>query len=246
MAGGKIVKVYTRPKPKRKKPISKSSINQIVKRQIGKHFENKIQEFAYENIGVYNTIANTNFLSLMPILSQGTGEGERIGNQITIKKVMLRFTIYMDSTYANASVPKYVDFYIVKYRNSNSQPSVTDANKLLQQGNGATSYNGEILDGLRDVNTDLYILKKRKRWTMCNAFTATNPIGYGSLKGMMTMKFNITKFYKKYIKFSDTITSPSNDNLFLCVGTTDYYQTGTPATAQTGQMSFDMTFTYED
>lgn len=250
MAAGKITQVYTRKfYPKKKKTNSTKSnkgLNKKIDKRIGKYFQDKVQEFSYSNIGVYNTIANTNFLSLMPVLSLGTGDGDRIGNQIQIKNVLLCFTIFMDSTYTNASIPKYVDLYILKYKMANSQPTVSDANKLLQQGNGATAYNGEILDGLRDVNKELFTLKKRRRFSMCNAFTTTNPIGYGNLKGMMTKKFNITKFYKKYLRFSDTITSPSNDNLFLCVGTTDYYQVGTPSTAQTGQMSFNLNFTYEN
>lgn len=237
-------------KTKTKTKITKSktkrlSFRKMVRQEISREIQNKCQEIFYNNYGLFNYIDNNAFKSLMITPSQGAGEGDRIGNVIKLKKATLRIAIQLDSTNSTASQPKYVDFYIVKNKQSNL--SVADAGRFLQFGNSSQGYDGQILDGLRDVNPSAFILKKRKRFTMANTFTSLNPIGYSKYPSTITFKMDLTKYYKKKLIYNDTVTSVYNDNLFLAIGCTDVNANNVaPLFEQKGDISFVVTWEYEN
>lgn len=238
----KTRKIYRR---KRAAP-NKKRIRQIVKREIARNNENKITELKLENTGIFNYIDSGAFKSLMPVIPQGTGQAERVGNRLKLKKVIMRINLFMIYPATNADIPKYVDFYIVKYKYSNSQVSIADAARFLQNGNSSSQYLGQSFDGLRSVNADLFSLKKKYRFRMINSYTTNNPAGLDKYDSMKSFSINLTRFYKKILNFNDTINTPQNDNLFLAIATTDYYQVGIPSSNNTGQFSFVTTFEYED
>lgn len=194
-------------------------VKTYVRREIGRQAENKIQGFASDSVAIYTYISNTNFTLLNCILSQGVGQGDRIGNAVRLRKATLRLNIWMDPTAANSEVGKYIDVYIVKYRKGPVLPiSVTDATHFLQSGNGAVQYDGSAMSGLRVVNSDLFKVKKRMRFQMINGYTTLNNYG---LIGAASRTFNIdcTKMMLKLQKYNDAYgASPTNDSAWLAIG----------------------------
>lgn len=245
-------KIYNRRKGKRSNRTRKARVSKTVKvyvkRAIARNLEDKRQEWKGDNIGIYNTIDSLSSQNLMPILSQSTGEGDRVGNRITIKRITLMIAIQMLSTAPSASTPKYVDLFVYKQKKYNiGLPPAADIGKFLQVGNAADQYNGQIFDGLREVNSDLFTIKARKRFLMVNSTTVSNINGQGNMPSAISLKLDITKFIKKLLKYNDTETTPVNDNLLLAIATTNIDATAsTPIVENTGQYSYVVSYQYED
>lgn len=239
-------------KPTTKRPYKKRvavSKNAVLKKTIKKivnaNIEVKRQERATSYNNIYNVINDARIVSLMPLLAQGVGQGDRIGNIINLRKAILRMNIKDDSTSTIANNPLYFDMYIFKFKKNNfATPTATDMTKFLQQGNGSTAYDGNPFAGLRDINNDLFTLKVHKRYNMIHAFTINNPSGYGSMVSNKTVRFDISKYIKDNLHYDDTVSSqPINDNLYVAIGCTLWNQLGVPTDTYAG--TFDTVVEYE-
>lgn len=189
----------------------------------------------------------TQCIPLMPILAQGSGQGDRVGNMVSTKKVMLYLNanIYQITTTSNSDPPKYVDFYIYKYKKSNSQTSV-DLRKFLQYGNISTDYDGAGLpeSGGLNVNNDVFTLKKHFRRQMWNPNqNNTYAMATRNVMNANSYKFDITSFYKKKLVYDDEVTNVvTNDNLFISVVFTN--NDNQPYADTTAVGNFDATVMY--
>lgn len=211
------------------KSIKKDNIKNVVLREISKKLEVKRQSLVSSYNNYYNVINDARVLNLMPVIAQGVGQGDRIGNNITIKKMVLMVNLVVDPTSTLATTPSYVDLYIFKFKKNNvAPPSASDMSRFLQTGNSANAYNGESFDGLRDLNEDLFSKKKHLRLNMIHGQTINNYSGYGFMRSNYTLKFDITKYVKSRLLYDDTTNQPTNDNLYLAVGHTQFTQLGVP------------------
>jgi len=229
---------YGKRRPLRTTKVS-YKIKKYVKRELARNVENKLKDTEIGPKTVSNIISDTTVVNLLPQIQQGTTQSTRIGNKIKVKNIWLRLSITLipiSSIIANP-LPTYVDVYIFKTKYQNNWDgalSTTDMTEFLQNDSSAASYSGAVLDGLRQVNTDLFKCCIHKRITLFNPNTAVATYGAtSSINPNKCLYFNLTKFLKKNWLFEDSVGTCTNDNLYLVVGTTqsDGVSTGASTTA---------------
>lgn len=204
-------------KPSRRSYKPRKSLKRYVKRAIAKTEEIKRQHYAAYSIDINSYITDAECHLISPALSQGTGQGDRIGNAINIKKVILRITAipFAASTYGD--LPQSYDVYVFRNRTSNTV-AAADMGRFLQAGNSATDYDGTNLHSLFSVNNDKFKLFKHKRFRMGNVFTTQNQTGTSGPR-YKNYTLDITNCFKKRQVFSDNLAAtPTNDNVYLAIG----------------------------
>jgi len=215
-------------KPLRQNKLKSKSLRRAVKLMVRRQLETKENQETPSAKNIQNYINETNVFSLLPIISQGTGQSGRIGNKISPTYFTVKVAIIcanMNLIYTGAS-STYFDIYIFKWKGSNQEggaPTSTDMGRFLQNDNSASSYEGLILDGLRPVNSDMFTLIKKKRVCLNNisvTSVATMSGAYQSTQPQRTLSFNLTKYIKKTLLYDDSATSIINDNMYIAIGAT--------------------------
>ncbi len=180
---------------------------------------------------------------LNPTVAQGTGQGDRIGNQINLRSAWLKISILAEDTALGASIPRWFDLFIFKNKRAQTTPTSADMLRFMQLGNNAISYNGDILNSMSSVNQDRFTLKLRKRFALMNAYTVNNQQGSAGPMAR-SLYFNVTKFLAKKLKYDEGVTQPMNDNLYFAVGCADA-KSGA-GLAQYATMAYVFEFRYSD
>lgn len=207
-----------------------------VKKVVDKMAETKVVNYAITSKAVYN-VNSLNFQSSIVSLSSGTspapfaisqgnGQGNRVGNKITTVKAMLRGDVRIN-TYWNGTtnynpVPGYVTMWIVKLRpflddDITTLKTVIDGS-FFQSGNGAVAMSGQLHDLYRQVNTQQIQVLKRRTWKVgCGSFPGGGASGTGDQSNQYwnnndyklshLFRQDITKAFPKTMLFQD-----SNDN----------------------------------
>ena len=188
-----------------------------VKSAISRSLENKQVASSANQLSFNPQIVPADCHSLMPSMSQGTGQGVRIGNAISVKRHMLRLVV--NSIYASLTgAPTYVDIYIFKNK---MNVNITTMANFLQLGSSATDYNGDgsPIVGLLSVNSDVYRSCIHHRVQVFNPRYDVTVAGGAAINPSVCMSFDLTKFLKKKLQFDDGISTVTNDNLYLAIGT---------------------------
>lgn len=210
----------------------KKYVNRVVARQI----QNKTVQRVLDQTIYTNVIANTDVYSLMPSISQGTGQADREGNKIRLRKAYLRLTA---ATLTGIASSQYVDIYIFKNKYGNAIPTAAEMAKFLENGNSSTSYAGLPVTRLRPVNPDIFTLKKKFTMLLASPTTGAS----GSLRPTGYRVADITSCFKKVWHYDDVAATPTDENLFITVGATDPQN----QTFQNyGEYSFCVDYEYED
>jgi len=237
-------------RPLRKTP---KALNRAIKAIVRRQMETKMNQDTPSAKNIFNFITNTEVFSLFPVISQGTGQASRVGNKISPTYFQLKLAIIaanMNGVYVGAS-STYFDIYIFKWKGANQeggQPASSDMTQFLQDDNSAQSYDGQILDGLRPVNSDMFTLLKKKRITLNNIFNTT--VGqmagyYQSVSPQRTLTFNLTKYLKKTLIYDDNNTNVINDNMYIAIGGTQTDGTNV-TTSVMGSYQFFTNLKYKD
>lgn len=235
--------MYRMPSRRYSKKVPKN-IRAYVKTAIHSSLENKKTNALAELIPFSDTISTASFNSLVPAVLQGTAQSNRVGNRIRIKKATLRLFVHVYEQSVTIA-PVYVDVYIIKNKNSNGTlgPIATD---FLQFGATAIQYNGGSTPycGLLDVNSDQYALKYKKRLLMFNPPSGLTTAYTAALNPTASWSIDCTRMFKTHQLYNDTTSVPSNDNLWLAIGTTQ--SDGVNMAVNTGEVTYVMEFEYED
>lgn len=247
----------TQGKSKLRKTLIRSVVANSVKRELSKRVEVKTVAPA---ILTSNRITNHLYdpsvqcIPLVPIIAQGAGQGERIGNKVRTRKATLNINMNVDSiTIASGYVPPmYIDVYIYKVRKSNNVTAVP-LDQFLQYGNTSTDYDSASLfqSGNLNINRDQILLKRKKRVLLTNK-AESNQTGLALVNGSNinnahNMTVDITKFLAKNMNFQDAVTNTPEDNLYVSVvATPNDYNTLYAQNFVFGQFSTMVQYSYED
>lgn len=231
-----------------KKPYKKKSMVRFVKKIVQRQQETKMNDTEIATKTIYGYIDGTTFSSLLPSsILHGTGEGARIGNRINCTNLYLRMSVYCFNQ-ASLTPPIYFDMYIYKIKASVPNPP-TNAQyvNFLEDGNTSTQYTGNVLDGLRKVNDELFTPIMHKRFLMFNPLNSSNHLGAtASLNPSRTFKINLTKHIKKTWIYNDNFGTIQNDTLFLSIACTLSDGTTLPLTTTFGTYSYVVEASFKD
>lgn len=226
---------------------SKRGIVRLIKRNILRSIETKYVQNTFSDISIRDDITNNAVHSLIPIVSQGTGEANRTGNKIN--PTMLRLTLSITCFNQAASVgPIYFDIYIFKWKAANTnqeQPDAIAMTSFLEANSSSAAYSGLVLDGLRPLNNDLFTQIMHKRIVLFNPSNSTNQIastsGYNPNR---YMKIHLGKYLKNTLIFNDNNVLATNDNMYIAIGATQ--TSGGIADVAYGTYSYVVDMAYKD
>lgn len=262
-----------RKRPYRKRAKSRRSttksktvsvaVKKYVKRAIHTTVENKSVQinggFSFGNVlespdfNAYPMCPLTGFWSI----SQGVGQGSRIGNQIKIRKCYLSYIIRPTGYDATTNVfprPTLVQLMLGYVKNTPSfAPASVDIQQLFQNGSGVSAPVGTLRDVISTINTDYWVIKKR--WThkigfasdtgtgsqAAVQFYANNDFKYNAIK-----RIDITKMVPVLCQFNDNGLIPTSKNLFFMMNAVAADGTLFGATALPVNIEFWVDFHYED
>lgn len=201
----------------------RKSVVAIVRREQ----ETKCQQYnGVASIGAYG--ANVQTQGMIPLspyssgvaIPQGSGQGERVGNQIRVVKATLSYVLSPIGYSAIVNpLPQPQEFMLRIFSVKNENSLVTSVGNYFQQGNSSSAPNGTINDMNRIVNTDLYTQKKYVKHKIGYAAWVPTPglspsSGYFAnndyaLNAHRTIDY--TKHMAKIIKFNDNTSTPINN-----------------------------------
>lgn len=217
------------------KRTKRPALKKMIRREIARNAENKTQQkYNYNNIlhtpGTGSSFANNNVLpvGLGPssiILSQGAGQGQRIGNVVTTKKLTFKGTIFPLGYNAinNAQpLPVCVKMWIFYDKTlPTTLPNPDSSADFFQDGSGVATFHRDLTDLWSPVNTDRYrILTSRMFKVGYAGYYGTGAVANqgnfanNDYKLSANFSINLTKYYPKRVKFVDGSTLPTTRGLF--------------------------------
>jgi len=185
----------------------------------------------------------------------GNRSNQRIGNDIRIKKVMLKMNFIGEGVSADNPIPKP---QILKLYFGYSKPEVgrsrqslpVTADAFFKFGGAGLTPSGDVGDLNRDINTDLYtIVKKSRNMKLGNSAyyqSNTNVQDWNNNDFSMfkTYSADLTKFYIKNQKFYALDSGSTNRGLFMYV--TCVPCDGTTSTNFTTTCTYELCISYTD
>ena len=234
----KYVKRTRRPRKATRRPRKRTGAGYVTKRQvarmIGRRIEDKYTYQTLTNVSIANTLAAAPHLQQLNFgMSQGTGQGDRLGNRITVKNAVLKGSLNMadySALFNSRQLDQLVTIVVYKVRNyvAGTNPTYgTLYNRFFQTGDTAATFTNTPIDHMRRFNKDLIMVKAVRHFKMGYAYyttgsgnaTGTSAVPSNDFKYQQFFKINLTKYYKKTQIFDDSAGSgdAKNDNLFFSV-----------------------------
>jgi len=218
--------------PKKKTGVS---FEKRVKTVISKMAENKSQAFriSMDLCPYTSTVWDTKIVPMTPdtlfcTITQGTGQGNRIGNSIRVKSLKfnanLRCLPYNATTNA-LPVPCFVKLLFLTRKDTptNITSSLED---VLQFGNGSEGPGNSqnLFRMMRPINTDEWTYHTSRTYKL--GFAAYEGVGSAGRGAQMFfanndfklnhfVKIDLTKYCTKTIKFDDNSSDPSTRNIVM-------------------------------
>lgn len=233
-----------------------------VKRLLDSRIEDKAQHFDdVINFGTYFLDQNLSVRALGPssttyLVSQGAGQGQRIGNVIRVKKVILKYYLFplpYDVETLTTPMPQLVRIWIGNVRSDLSvKPDYTYMAKLYQSGNLAVPPTSTVDDMLAPINKDLFVEKASRVHKVGHAILdPANPNvqlnQYFSNNDFMVGPMgtiDITKFFRTKLHFDDTTNTPDS-NVFMWMEAVNCDNTQS-LEGPSVKMVYNVEFVYED
>lgn len=208
---------------KAKRPANKKvKVSPNIKAYVSRVLNRKLEDKHVANVSQPTTqISAMTTTQLNPInlasiwtLSQGTGQGNRIGNVVHPKK--WRIKGYFSQAFgAPSSSPVIIKMYIYKLKSGFGVPG--SSLNFYQNGNNNIAPSGTFSDQLKNVNLDFYTLYTTRLFKIGSATQLGTTAGTGNNDFLNIKAFNINclKYQKSAIKFSDTTGAPNNTGLYM-------------------------------
>lgn len=223
----------TVPKRRPKKGVRKVTIKKMIKKEIARTVENKTLQ-AY-NVGQpIRSVIHASFPSqiiqvspgsaLLPV-SQGVGQGNRIGNTINLKKLWIKGTMVpqgYSASVATVPYPAQITIYVFSDKLSEPNAILPTPTDFFQAGNGTRGFANDLVDCWADVNHDRYQVFYKKTFKLGFANyngTAALPdpqfFSNNDFKLNQNFSINLLPGAIKKVKYNDASTDPNCRSLYL-------------------------------
>lgn len=214
---------------RRRSKVSKK-IKSFVKRAIHRNIENKeiITYAANQGCLAWATGVAGRSIALLPPIQQGTGNSQRIGNQVKIVSGIIKGQVNLlpyDATTNPAPTPVWVKIYMVRLLYTQAQdPTLATAytDNFFRGVNSAYPFQSNVLDMDLPINDDWFRVLATKTFKLgaasATALGAVTTTGYYDNSPMCKkFTFNWSKWARKVLKFNDNVLNyyPQNDNIYL-------------------------------
>lgn len=250
---------------KRKPIIRKAMVSKIVKREIAKNVENKTVQYLGTSHDILPSSSpgfDGQILPITPnagylVISQGAGQGGRIGNRIKIKNLKISgvvFPLQYNATTNPTPAPVQIKFWFF-YDKEEPQtvPTPSAAGDFFQFGNSSITFQNELFDHSMPINTDRYrVLTTRTvklgyaQYTGTGALPQQGNLANNDFKLNCRLNVNLTKYCVKNVVYRDTASTPTTRGIYMMAQ--PVYANGAPiaSTAIPARLEYMMTCVYED
>jgi len=206
---------------------SKTNLRKTVKAVVKSLAENKRQSYAFGNTGIRG-VADASFTvtNILPVgfqsgglvIPQGTSQGTRIGNKISLVSHKLKMIFWPLPYSASTNLtPTPCEVRIVCFYDKQSPlVSPTPTSDFFQYGGSDAGFANALTDQLRDPNLDRYRVVVDKKIKLGYADASGNGIQASSqsmtnndFKLNQKVTFELAKFFPKSITWDDNTSSTS-------------------------------------
>jgi len=250
-------------KPQKKTVAKKQTFEKKVLSVIHKQTEDKVAHMSSSETQLirFNGTINvaSDCLRLVPTVTRGTADNERVGDMITLKKHQIQGYFRFDpiiTTGQNQFAGVMVRQLIISFKTASNYDAITsDPNinnklaSLLRKGGATVGFTGLIGDVMADINRDVFTVHYDKNYYIyqdrCNS-----AIGYHSAQETIKFFDFSMKVTNKTLKYSDDVSNdllPTNYSPVMCFGYT--YLDGTAPPLDVNQfmgIHYNAQITYED
>lgn len=247
---------------------SKLHLNKTIRKVVHRMAETKIANIdGSVNLGGFDA-TNWNTTNVIPVsiypsflqVTQGSGQGERIGNKLEVSSLKLRM-VYTPRPYNvttnPAPQPQMIKMFLVNGRTStnyNLRPTVGTMATFFQEGNSFAPPSNNLFDMIEDVNKDSWNIYATKTIKLgCSSYDGTGSLAASQYFQNNDYKLNhliswdITKHIPKQVTFNDTAIAASSRNLFLVILTANADGSAPVTTSVLNSvLNYDLTMGYKD
>lgn len=214
-------------------------LRKLVKQIVHSTEEVKSQQYYSGSLTVTNPISTTwtgTFINvapdaaLAPVIAQGTGQGDRVGDKIRVKKATFSGSIFpfnQSGTVNAVPQPVYVVMWIL-YDKTNPT-SIPDATGLIQFGDTSLSPSGTLRDLNSVSNLDRYRVFHKQIFKVgyqSNTGNGAAPAfgNYANNDFLLSSTFNIdiTKFLPAVITYNDANNAPTSHGVYVIMEFVNY------------------------
>lgn len=255
-------------KPRRRKTYKRKTtgIKKMVRREIARNTENKTFQYLGTGLDLLPSTSvsfDSNIIPVTPYASylainQGTGQGQRIGNKIKIKKLKIdgiMFPLGYNAVSNLTPCPLQIKFwFFLDKEEPNAIPAPAVAADFFQFGSTSIGFQNELFDHTMPVNTNRYrVLTTRTFKVGYSGYTSGvgNQANQGyfsnnDFKMNARLRVDLTKYCVKNINFRDNNTTPTTRGIYMMAQCC--YSNGNPITAGTipAKLEYMLTVDYED
>lgn len=259
-------RVFKKRIPKKSKKFDlKRFVKAIVKKEDNRRMETK-EAFTYSNATFFNSgiEASGDMVQILPNISKGTADNQRIGDQIVAKSLSLKgFVRFLpqptsatnDMHYGHVAIRLMVLSLKTAPNYTAAVANAAQLSNLLKKGGTTVAFTGAISDLYAPVNTDVFTVHYNKVYYVNQSFIMQMS-GAGNQSAVSVDGSKLVKFFNIRIKCKDKILKydagtssdvlPSNYGPFLSAGYV-YLNGNAPDTLTTNlQIGYDSKFDYED
>jgi len=261
-------RVYKRTTMKKKGYATIKQVRSIVRTSMAHNTENKENSITNAGIGFFqqgaNTITSSYVNNIIPSIAQTVTEAGRVGNNITVKRFILRGVLRMNSSGLSGeelySPNQYmIRIFIGRLKLTNSSPITANMNNLLRTGVQTFPFDSETgLSLVRSINTEewtIYYDKIHKigvsqpriiNTTTNSLYTTTQGIANNDYKLNKFIRVDCTKMIKKKLVYTDAGTFPTNTGLYIFGGVVDSLTSNVTLSGPPVILDYDCEMSYED
>jgi len=202
-----------------KRPVS-AAVKTYVKRTIHSNIENKQWQVIALNQSVASLTGYSK--SLLPTGAQGTGQQNRLGNEIRIKKGVVKGYVNLlpYNAVSNPLCCQRIRIMVLSMKEDNLATLSTTG--IWQYGNTSLDLQSNISDCMYDINKDKftkyydrsYLLASPSQSSLTNNLAGQH---FSNDKFQIPFYIDFTKHIKSKLKYNDSTTVCINRNMFLWI-----------------------------
>lgn len=166
-------------------------------------------------------------------ITVGAGQGQRIGNEISIRSFTVRGVLrwFQISPSSLVHLPMYCKMFIGRKKIDQLAPTFTDFGALFQLGSATQAPAGTSMDMFMPINRDVFDIFYQKVYKLgifnSQQLGPTVTSQNNDFPSNRFYKINLLKHLAKTIHYNDTVAAPSNRLAYLYMWVLPCYADGT-------------------
>lgn len=246
------------PFPKSGTTLFNKKVKKVIQRQAEKKSQINTQSLTfgtYTSTSVGNQIIPvTPYDSVGITIPQGAPSGSRIGNSIrTVRQTITGVITPLPYNLTLNPFPKPLEFrvWFFSLRNSNTRP--TTLADFFQQGSTSSAPQGNLLDLVYKINTDVYIYRGHRSYKLGYAnYDGTGQdlpsqsFANNDFKYNIRFTWDVTKMVPKIVKFNDNTNTATSKQVFMFFEVVNADGTVQQFSQLSASMYFQNSLTYTD